>query len=172
MGAKTVQNVIDELRTKHGIAISIPFAYQLINDAVNELVTLYDTAVIPTIIDITGAVKNVPEVLVSLGILKVTYFSYPYHDYVADSESITFQDDGDYKVTAIIVPDDVMAVTEVVPVNMAYHLAVVLYVANYADRDPEKPKDNDQFYTLSQAVHNRLSKIKRHENIIPARLWR
>lgn len=172
MEVKTVQNVIDELRTKHGVAISTPFACQLINDATNELVTLYDTAMIPVVIDITGAVGDVPETLVSLGILKVTHDDELYNDYTADSESITFKNDGDYKVTAIITPDDVTAATDDIPVNAAYHFCVVSYVANYAERDPAKSKDNSQFYQLSQAIHNRLSRIKRRGNIIPARLWR
>src|SRR5659263_754540 len=79
--AKTVQNVINELRTGHQIVISIPLACQLINNAVMELISLYATAAIPTPIDIEGAKANEPQALPNLGITKVMLENKPYRAY-------------------------------------------------------------------------------------------
>ena len=172
MEAKTVQNVINELRTGHQIVISIPLACQLINNAVTELVSLYATAAIPTPIDIEGAKANEPQALPNLGITKVMLDNKPYRAYTADSDSITFKSDGTFNVTAILAPDDVLSAADDIPVNVAYHSCVVTYAAYHSNTEPDKPKNNDQFYALSQEIHNRLSKVKHYGRFIPARVWR
>lgn len=172
MEAKTVQNVINELRTGHQIVISIPLACQLINNAVMELISLYATAAIPTPIDIEGAKANEPQALPNLGITKVMLENKPYRAYTADSNSITFKSDGTYEVTYVEAPEDVAIVSDPIPLNIAYHSCIVIYVANNTNTGPDNSKGNEQFYALSQEIHNRLSKVKYYGRFIPARTWR
>ena len=168
MEAKTVQNVIDELRTQYQLRTSVPLACQLINSAVNELVSLYNTAYILSEIDVVGVVANEPQILATMGIIKVTTEGIPYNRYIADANTVTFRDDGNFKINALIMPINVVAGLDVIPVPIAYHQCVVLYVANHMDQ----AKDNGQFYQLSREIHNRLSNIKKRGRYVPARAWR
>lgn len=173
MEAKTVQNVVDDLRTGYQNIVSVPLACQLINMAVTELVSLYSTAAIPVDIDMEAVEGGEAQIIPNMGIVKVTSQSKSYKTYTADSNSITFKDKGTYKVTAIIAPVDVLSASDDIPIHMAYHSCIVMYVANKIIQ-PDNPNatNNDQFYGLSQEIHNRLSRIKNYGRSIKPRVWR
>lgn len=170
MEAKTVQNVINDLRTQYQLIVSVSFACQLINNAVNELLALYDSAYGSVELEVTGVVADVPQILSTMGVIKVTSKGVYYNRYTADANTITFKDNGDYKITALMIPDNVASTQDEIPVHIAYHPCVVMYAANHVN--PENPKSDDKFYLYSKDINNRLSGIKRRGRYIPARVWR
>lgn len=171
MEEKTVQDVINEVKSKHRIIISAPLACQLINDAVSELVTLYTTALVPTDIEFTNVKGGEPQIFQSMGVYKVMSDGKPYKQYTVNSNTIIFANDGNYMVSALMLPDNVEGAQDEIPVHMAYHPCIVQYVAFYADQGDQK-RTNDQFYLLSKEIHNRLSNTKLKGKRVPARLWR
>lgn len=172
MQEKTVGDVIQELRAQ-GIVISLSNALRLINNAVGELVAMYDSALRPVELDITAKARE-PYFIETLGVKSVKVDDVLYYKYKADPHSITFEDDGEYQVTVLMYPDDVTGKDDELPVHTAYHPAIVQYVAYYAQPiDPDgKPKTNEMFYALAQVTNTRLSRIKRKGSIMSARIWR
>ena len=172
MQGKTVDDVIQELRMQ-GIVISLSNACRLINNAVSELTTMYDNSIIPTELDIT-ATAGEPYMIETLGVKDVKRDGIPYSNYKANPQSITFDEEGEYKSTVILIPDDVTAKDDDVPIHTAFHPAIVQYLAYHAQPiGPDgKPKDNEMFYAMAQTANSRLSRTKRSRARMPARVWR
>lgn len=172
MQEKTVGDIIQELRMQ-GIVISLSNACRLINNAVSELTTMYDNSIIPTELDIT-ATAGEPYMIETLGVKGVKHDGIPYTRYKADPQSITFEEEGEYQSTVILIPDDVTAKDDDIPIHIAFHPAVIRYVAYHAQPiGPDgKPKDNEMFYAMAQTANSRLSRTKRSRARMPARVWR
>ncbi len=165
MESKTVKDAIRELRSQ-GLTISVPNACIHINDAVNLLVMMYDTAFVPIDIPIKAKAGELNRIEV-LGVSKVFLNDSPYTNYKADTEGITFHDDGDYIVKAFVYPDSVEAEGDEIPVHTAYHQAVVQYV-----RQQLNPEADDMFQPMAETINQRLSRMKRKSSRMPVRIWR
>lgn len=172
MQEKTVGDVIQELRMQ-GIVISLSNACRLINNAVSELATMYDNSIIPTEIDILAEAGE-PYMIETMGIKRVKRDGVPYNNYKADPQSITFDHSGDFQATVVMIPDDVSAKDDEIPIHTAFHPAVIQYIAYHAQpiAPDGKPKDNEMFYAMAQTANSRLSRTKRAGAKIPARVWR
>lgn len=172
MQEKTVNDVIEELRMQ-GIVLSLSNACRLINNAVSEIATMYDNSILPIELDITAEAGK-PYMLETMGIKSIKHNGMPYTSYKADSQSITFDHSGDFQATVVMIPDDVSAKDDNIPVHTAFHPAVIQYVAYHAQPiGPDgKPKDNEMFYAMAQSVNSRLSRTKYKGIKMPARVWR
>ena len=172
MQEKTVNDVIEELRMQ-GIVISLSNACRLINNAVSELTTMYDNSIVPTELEISAEAGE-PYMLETMGIKSIKHNGMPYTNYKADPQSIIFNDSGDFQATVVMIPDDVSAKDDDIPVHTAFHPAVIQYVAYHAQPiGPDgKPKDNEMFYAMAQTANSRLSRTKRSRARVPARIWR
>jgi hypothetical protein len=169
--AMTVKAVIRELRMQ-GIVLSLQNTCLHINNVVSQLASIYDTALTPVEININALAGDNND-LATLGVLSVKHNGRPYLDYKANAYTITFNDDGDYTVTALMYPDNVASENDNIPVHIAYHPAIVQYVKHKAQplTLDGKPTENE-FYAMAQAVHLRLSRVKSRGLRAKARIWR
>lgn len=166
MEAKTVKDIITEIRSR-GFVVSLPNARSYINEAVNTLTTMFDTAFAPSEIAVKGAIGGSEYPLDTLGVVSVKRDDRPYTAFTASATGITFAHDGDYVVTAIMYPDNVEGEDDDIPLHTAYHQAVLQYVLQKVN-----PEAEDLFLPMAQAAHRRLKRIKRRGSRIPVRVWR
>ncbi len=168
MAAKTVNQVIAEVKMTTGEALSVSRACKLVNDAVQILTSRYSTAGGKDTEDLTDVEAGVQTPLPNLGVLSVTKEGRPVYDYSVDSEGITFMVGGDFSVVYIPIPAGVTLGTHVVPLVSMYHPSVVAYVASKA----AVGGDTAEFDMLARDVHITLTHLKKRNMRIPARSWR
>ncbi len=167
MEAKTVNQVIAEVKMTTGEALSVTKTCKLINDAVQILSSRYGTAGGKNITHISNVEAGVPTFLSNLGVLSVTKDGTPVYDYAVDSEGITFMVGGDFNVMYIPIPSEVSSGSDDIPLATAYHPSVVEYVvANAAGAG-----DTSRFDVYSRDAHIMLTHLKKRGLRIPARRW-
>lgn len=154
-----------------GISVNPLFAVKFINEAMDILSTKYDTACIRDSADVITT-KDYEELEVPFGcvaIKRIEKDGYKYNDYTADKDYMTIRDKGAYTVKFNRKPQEVSSGGETPEINSSYHSIIVFYVAFCIGKNPV---NEEKFYALAEDVNNRLKRVKRSGNKIPAPIWR
>jgi hypothetical protein len=170
----TVQEIMDQAKMIKGVSISLSAAIRWINDAMDKLSTLYDTACTrdDTTIEAEDTTTEYELPDDNVGVVKVLDSDdNRFLDYMVDNGYIRFDYTGEYTVHYLVQPDDVTGADDTPEIHASYHKCLPDYVASKVSKPYDKELESE-FFRMAEQVNIRLSRPKRRGMRIPARAWR
>lgn len=168
----TVDDIMTRAQVYSGQPMSLRLALTLINDCMNVLCNLYDTAcqtdeVVCTITSKPYEYELDEDVLV----VKNVYHDNKKTHYKIRNDKIIFNDQGTYNILLLRTPDEVETQYDEPEINRAYDKCIVQYLVAHTTRPPSKDV-LDEFYQMASVVHFRLKQKKKSNRRMPAPIWR
>lgn len=169
--------IIEQATLDSGMQINNTYGLRWVNEALNLLANLYDTACAKS--DYTLNVDDINEYYdLWTNCVRVKRVvdsdGDTYDNYTCDNSQIKFEDEDTYNVTILIVPPKVVAVTETPGVNKLYHLPIVYFLV-YKQLENHKPEKSSEFYnrfmTFADSANKKLLRMKK-KGKIPAPPYR
>jgi hypothetical protein len=182
----TIKDIIDHAYTLSHVQIDAFKARRFIDEAMDRLSQLYDTACDKVTVSIycndINAEYSLPEDCI--GVYKVTVDGRKFNCFLADNNYIKFEDTGVYQITYLKTPKltdrdlyDKQLQEDTPSLNIAYHRVLPNYLAAQVLLI-ENPQDQrglrylSDFNTMAQDINSKLNKLKRKGARVKAPLWR
>lgn len=169
----TVLEIMNLAIIDAGIAIPEAYGKRWLNEGLNELAIMFDSACLKGTSQIVCVDVNEYYNLPS-GCLRIKEITDEdkdnYKDYIADESSIKFDSEGTYNLLYYKQPNDVTTTAETPGCHTLYHKALSNYVTHKALADKKPDKSNlyySMFLTKSNSVDSRVKRMK-GKNYTPA----